>query len=1671
MTQSTTPVAIGETARSAGSTSQTSSVDLGLDAHTAAAARGTVASDASQDDEKRRRWTTASSEHSPSLEKPARADDSTTPASKDEADGYEYNPGVRAFEGKHRERWWQVWRPKDLPPPPPANFDAARPSPLATANILSQLYFQWLTPLMVLGYQRPLEATDLYKLPDDCGSEKLSVTLQRDWERRVREAKEYNEKLECGEIRPGWKRKATWTLQSALKPGSGSVKEREAAWRAPPPPPAPTSGAAAPAQKASPQKPRSGHKRPSLVMAMHDQMGRKLWTGLAFKIVGDASQITSPLVLKAIIQFTQERYAAAATDTDGPGVGRGIGLAFALFFMQLLASVCQHQFFWKSMSVGVESRAALIAAIFNRAMRMNGKARSSGKLVNHISTDCSRIDFASAWFTIIFAAPIQIVVCLIILLTQIGPSALAGFAIFVLAAPLQTYTMKCLFMIRRRSMKWTDQRAKSIQEVLGGMRIVKSFSHESRFLQKIREIRNSELRDIRSILIIRAANNAVAFSLPVLAAVVAFVVYSASGHDLNAAKVFPALTLFQLLRMPLMFLPLCLSSTTDAMNAFERLYSVFTAEQLDDAFEYDDKGDDALVIRDASFRWETVEADAAPPTKGGPGGPGAGGAGAARRAKAGGAKGALKDRAKKVFRKAAPAATPAPGLPAPVTASSAVSPTSGQQGQAEVPLYKQVEAEQAAGVAGDNGEATLSEAKIEPKAGDDAGFVHPDDGVARTSGEGGVAPRDGQVSGIGAATALYRAASGGAPAEEAAVNATPAEEVQEPFSMHHLNLRIAKGELVAIVGPVGSGKSSLLQACIGEMRKTSGTVQWGSERVAYCSQSAWIQNATVRDNILFGQSFDEERYWEAVKVSELEADLAILPAGDMTEIGEKGVNLSGGQKQRVNIARALYYDAEIVCLDDPLSAVDAHVGKALFKNAILGLRAKGRTVLLVTHALHFLPEVDRIITLEDGRIAEMGSYQQLSTAHGPFHRLIEEFGGEQEKDDEEKKADEGEAVEGTAEDIQDAKVKKRSGLSKGKNDKSGTLMEAEERNTGSISGHVYYSYLKFGNGVVMVPICVLSLVAMQATNILNSYWLVWWQADQFHQSQGFYMGIFAALGVLMTIFTFIVGMAMGYLSFYACRRLHGEAISRVMFAPMAWLDVTPIGRIMNRFSKDVDVVDNQLADAIRMAANTMASVVGAVILITILTHYFIIAVAVVLVFYFFGALFYRSSAREVKRLDALLRSSLYSHFSETLSGLATIRAYRETNTFIRENIKRMDIENRAYLTSAANQRWLGVRLDLLGALLVLIVAILTTASSNPLTGGNSGVALTYMMTVSQAFAWMTRQVAEVENDTASVERLLHYAESLDQEAAQVREDNPVRDSWPETGSIAFNNVWLSYRPGLPSVLKGISFKVGDGEKVGIVGRTGAGKSSLLTALLRLVELSEGSIVIDGVDVSQIGLQDLRRRLAILPQEPLLFSGTLRSNLDPFNQYDDARLNDALKRAYLVSDDTTGQQTPAALPIGEASDDGSGSAVATTTPASGADTPKARTSRINLDTIIEEEGGNLSVGQRSLVSLARALVKNSQIILLDEATASVDLETDAKIQTTIREEFANRTILCIAHRLRTILAYDRIAVFDQGQLAEYDSPLALFDRPDGIFRGMCERSSITRDEIVRNRAKA
>lgn len=835
-------------------------------------------------------------------------------------------------------------------------------------------------------------------------------------------------------------------------------------------------------------------------------------------------------------------------------------------------------------------------------------------------------------------------------------------------------------------------------------------------------------------------------------------------------------------------------------------------------------------------------------------------------------------------------------------------------------------------------------------------------------------------------------------------------------------MEISRGQLVAIVGAAGVGKTSLLQGLTGEMRRTAGTVEFGGT-VSYCAQSAWIQNVTIRENICFGRPFEKERYWKAVRDACLEADLQFLPNYDLTEVGEKGVSLSGGQKQRVSICRALYYDADIQIFDDPLSALDAHVGRDVFYHVFKN-GPTDKTRILVTHALHFLPEVDYIYTIVDGQIAEHGTYHDLIANDGAFAEFIHEFGSKDKPSDEVKKFP---FKKSTWKDAVKSKV-----------------MTQEECNIGAVGWRVYQQYLSAGRGAIFVPLLFLSLVLFQGVNVLSSYWLVYWGEMKWHFPQGVYMGIYAVLGVSQATAMFFLGAVVSFLSYYASQQLHERAIHRVLHAPMSFFGRTPLGRIMNCFAQDINNIDNFLGDALCMLADSGSQILGTTILISIILPWFLIVVFASLSVYCYIAIFYRASARELKRLDAILRGSLYSHFSESLSGLTTIRAYGEIYRFKHENHELVDIENRAYWLMVANQRWLGIRVDFLGIILTFSAALLTVVTRFTISPGETGLVLSYILSIQLSFAWAIRQFANLENSMTSVERIVHYAEGIEQEAPHYVDKVTIPVGWPSEGRIVLKDVVMKYRPELPPVLKGLNMAVVPREKIGIVGRTGAGKSSIMTVLFRIVELSSGSIEIDNVDISQVGLSRLRKGMSIIPQDAFLFSGTLRTNLDPFGLCDDARLWDALRRAYLVEPSRDPEPSPSE---GRPND------------------LRAPGTRFTLDSPIEEEGANLSIGQRSLVSLARALVNDAKILVLDEATASVDYETDSKIQDTIASEFKDRTILCIAHRLRTIISYDRICVLDAGTIAEFDTPTNLFAIQNGIFRGMCETSSITLDDIM------
>lgn len=903
------------------------------------------------------------------------------------------------------------------------------------------------------------------------------------------------------------------------------------------------------------------------------------------------------------------------------------------------------------------------------------------------------------------------------------------------------------------------------------------------------------------------------------------------------------------------------------------------------------------------------------------------------------------------------------------------------------------------------------------------------------------------------------------------------------LTLRGINLTVKDGELLAVVGQVGSGKSSLISAVLGEMEKIEGSVNVRGS-IAYVAQQAWIQNATLRDNILFGKPYEAKKYDEVLEACALKPDLEILPGGDQTEIGEKGINLSGGQKQRVSLARAVYANTEVYLLDDPLSAVDSHVGKHIMDKVIgpTGI-LKEKTRILVTHGLHWLPQCDNVAVLVGGEISEYGSYDDLLNENGALAQFIKQYLITSLEEEEEEEVD-PEVAEARKEMLQrmesigdssvgallrqlsatgsaqsDSDQASDGGRQRKKSRRKSTLtspdrqmskkvtsidetetklekkegeklIQEEKSESGEVKLSVFFEYAK-ALGAKLALALMFFFMLYQLGSVASNLWLSFWTEDEvlrtaplnsseYLAAQDKYLGVYGALGGVQAAFVLVYAVIAAVAMVRASRILHQKMLTNILHSPMAFFDTTPTGRILNRFSRDIETIDNILPNLFRSWLNTFFTVLSTIAIISYSTPIFLSIVIPVGLLYYFVQRFYIPTSRQLKRIESTTRSPIYVNFSETITGASTIRAYGVQADFINKSDTLVDNNLIYYFSSIASNRWLGFRLEFLAASVVLCAALFAVIGKSSLSGGLVGLSISYALQVTQSLNWMVRMTSDLETNVVSVERIKEYSETEREALWDIDETKPPK-KWPSDGKVSFENYETRYRAGLDLVLRGISVDIAGGEKVGIVGRTGAGKSSLTLALFRIIESSGGRIVIDGHDISGLGLHQLRSQLTILPQDPVLFSGDLRMNLDPLQQYDDNVIWRSLELAHL-------KDFVQSLPK-------------------------------QLDYECGEGGQNLSVGQRQLVCLARALLRKTNILILDEATAAVDLETDELIQATIRQEFAECTILTIAHRLNTILDSDRVIVLDTGKIAEIGPPSDLLKDKKGLFYGMAKDAGL------------
>uniref|UniRef100_A0A8B9ZFG3 ATP binding cassette subfamily C member 8 n=1 Tax=Anas platyrhynchos TaxID=8839 RepID=A0A8B9ZFG3_ANAPL len=876
-----------------------------------------------------------------------------------------------------------------------------------------------------------------------------------------------------------------------------------------------------------------------------------------------------------------------------------------------------------------------------------------------------------------------------------------------------------------------------------------------------------------------------------------------------------------------------------------------------------------------------------------------------------------------------------------------------------------------------------------------------------------------------------------------------------PPALSNIDIRIPQGQLTMIVGQVGCGKSSLLLAILGEMQKISGNSILDSPRsgekksgnswfvcfsrkrgsVAYASQKPWLLNATVEENITFESSFNKQRYKAVIDACSLQPDIDILPHGDQTQIGERGINLSGGQRQRISVARALYQQTNVVFLDDPFSALDIHLSDHLMQEGILKmLREDKRTVVLVTHKLQYLPHADWIIAMKDGNIQREGTLKDIQKSETELFEHWKTLMNRQDQELEKETIIESKTVlERT--NLRRTMYSREALLKDDEEDEEEVTESDDEDNLSSVlhqrakmPWRACGKYLSAA-GILLLPLLVLSQLLKHTVMVAIDYCLAQWTSDAISEEKNPemkncsqceifnhspYSKIFSILCCLGIVLCLVTSIAVEWTGLKVTKKLHSSLLNKIILAPMRFFETTPLGSILNRFSADCNTIDQHIPATLECLSRSTLLCVSALAVISYVTPMFLIALVPLAIMCYFIQKYFRVASRDLQQLDDSTQLPLLSHFSETVEGLTTIRAFRYEAKFRQKLLEYTDSNNIASLFLTAANRWLEVRMEYIGACVVLIAAVtsITSCLYKTLSSGLVGLGLTYALMVSNYLNWMVRNLADMEIQLGAVKRIHGLLKTEAENYEGLLSSSQIPQNWPDRGEIQIQNLSVRYDSNLKPVLKHVNAHISPGQKIGICGRTGSGKSSFSLAFFRMVDTFEGRIIIDGIDIAKLPLQTLRSRLSIILQDPILFSGTIRFNLDPEKKCTDSMLWEALEIAQL-------KHVVKALPGG-------------------------------LDAIVTEGGENFSQGQRQLFCLARAFVRKTSIFIMDEATASIDMATENILQKVVMTAFADRTVVTIAHRVHTILNADLVIVMKRGVILEYDKPEVLLEREDSVF---------------------
>lgn len=1265
-----------------------------------------------------------------------------------------------------------------------------------------------------------------------------------------------------------------------------------------------------------------------------------------------------------------------AEDPQSPSTTQWIYFPFALIIgiSSLTMSVAHHGMFYYSTSAAAEARGALSSQIYRKLLRVSPAAFSSmtseGLLGNLFVTDLQRMVDSFNYFHVSWSNPLELIILFCVLCFYLGVSSIISFIVILLLIPFQIFLSKMISRNRSSITAAADIRVQKMNEILSGIRLIKFSAWENYFRDSINSMRAAETKKLRLTAIVRGMNSALFFTFPVLVSTAAFAFYTIIfKNKLSSDASFTAISIFALSSKLLSLIPIGWLSCSEVKVAFERFDKFFDLPELP-FIEICDRMD---TINISKYDSNAVSQ--------------------------------LKNYFKEEFG----------------TSNSGDQKSFTQVGKAENPISSLKVNERLCLVS--------------------ACFTHIYDENTERYVE------------------------------------TKKSDYRENV-LSNISLRVKEGDLVCLIGSVGCGKSSLLNGILGELHRKSGVVI-SEGKIAYCCQEPWILSGTIRYNItLFGKKFDDtdfDRKWydKVIECCCLLPDLQEFQSNDLTEVDK--ITISGGQKARIALARSIYSNSDIYLFDDPLAAVDSSVSAHLVENIFghVGLLKK-KVCIIATHNIHILPFSSQIIALEDGELKYSGTFDELKRKNifNHLHGALEEKNELQKfetvsvdvTEDEERRNPsyiysysknqqkigssssiyntEGDFIDLVKENSVNGDEQHENRLNDGS---KGRLVAEEDRNTGSISKLAFVQYFKSFGGVGVLSIVLILFALTQIAKQFAQIWIGKWtthfpeytevNVDEFVSNNIQYSYILLILSVGTLALTLVRSGALAIFAVMASRRLHNRLLGRLLHAKMYFFDTNPLGRILNRFSKDIDNIDMPLPIALQDVLQAAALTIGSLVTVCIAIPWLLIAMVPVAISFLVLQTVYKKSSRELKRLDGISFSPIYSEFVQSFNGLATIRAFKGESGFTKVFDDLVDTNQAAYWSFQIAGRWLGFRLDVITAGIIFCTATIALALAGKVDVGLTGVALAECVIMSNTFQWGVRQAAELENLFTSVERVVRMAEEMPMEGlyniskgkstdqktfdnSKIQDDD---DAWPKDSIINFDNIWMKYRENLPFVLNGLSFMTKRRERIGIVGRTGSGKSSIFACLFRITEINNGTISIDGKDISTLGLKQLREAMSIVPQDPVQFNGTIRYNLDPTNIKSDAEIWDAIERVSMKEK------------IEKLSRNGS-----------------TENFSAGLDMMILEKGGNFSAGEQQLLSLARAILTNSKIVVLDEASSSIDNYTDTLIQKTIREQFHNRTVLTIAHRLRTIMDSDRVLVIDCGKAVEFDSPKELLKKKGPFY---------------------